>query len=107
MQAANCAAKPQRGCHRRRRRGRRRERERERKGNYRLVIELCHLSRLPLAEMDQNETDSDDDSEYLWLSNKNSVQLRRCCIVLNTFMTSAPRGQGGAEKLAEFAFKQH
>ena len=46
MQAANSAAKPQRGCHRRRRR---------RRGwveNYRLVIELCHLSRLPLTEME-------------------------------------------------------
>ena len=45
VQAANSAAKPQRGCHRRRRRRRWEE-------NYRLVIELCHLSRLPLAEME-------------------------------------------------------
>ena len=32
-------------------------------GNYRLVIELCHLSRLPLAEMD-------------W-TKKETVQMRR------------------------------
>ena len=47
---------------------------------------------LSRTEMDQKETDSDHDSDYLWLSNKNSVQL---CIVLNTFMASAPKGQGG------------
>lgn len=39
-----------------------------------MVIELCHLSRLPLAEMDQRSDGR--------LSNKQSVSLQRCCTLL-------------------------